>query len=335
MRYRLLACQSNTHRLRHLPRTVLTGIIRGVTQVDNPMAKWKVNTQKGLIIGIAVLVLIIAVDVVLIWLATQRPVSIGTFLIGTAVLISVGFLGLMGYWLYGLVNTGYSLDRNALVIHWGTTEQTIPLHEVKRVFTGDELEENVRFTGGVWPGHFVGYGEVPETGTALFYATVPPREQVFVVTPGLTYGISPADQGAFLESLAQRMQMGPTQIVEQTSKRPGFLSWQIWHDKPGLILLGANCAVLLALVGLLCYRLPALPNMIPMHFSPAGEPDRMGARVNIFVLPVISILVLLLNAAVGFVLLHRERIASYLLWGGALLVQLLAWAAAVGILTQV
>jgi len=299
------------------------------------MAKWKINTRKGLIVGIAILVLILAVDGVLIWLATQRPVSIGTFFIGMAVLISIGFLGLMGYWLYGLMKSDYSLDRNALVIHWGTTEQTIPLHQITRVFSGDELTEKVRLTGSVWPGHFVGYGEIPEAGSALFYATAAPRDQVFVVTPGLTYGISPADPDAFLESLTQRMQMGPTQVAEQTSKRPSFLSWRIWRDRPSLILLGMNCVVLLALVGLLSYRLPSLPNLIPMHFSPAGEADRMGARSNIFVLPVISILTLILNVTLGFVLQQRERIASYLLWGGAFFVQLLVWAAAIGILTQV
>jgi len=299
------------------------------------MAKWRIQTQKGLIVGGAVIISILAVDAVLIWLAIQRPITVGTFLIGVAVLVSLGFLGLMGYWICGLAKSGYSLDRNELVIHWGPTEQTIPVQQIKRVFAGDEIEEGIRFYGGQWPGHFVGYGEVPEAGTTLFYATVPPRKQIFIVTPGLSYGISPADGDAFLESLYQRMQMGPTQIAEQASKRPRFLSWQVWRDRTGLILLGANVAVLLGLVGLLCYRLPSLPNLIPMHFDLSGVPDRMGGRANIFVMPAIGLLTLVLNTSLGLALQRSERIASYLLWGGSLLVQVLVWAAAVGILVQV
>jgi len=65
-----------------------------------------------------------------IWLAVTRPFRIGTFIVGLAVLFSLGLLGLLGYWMYGLARSGYYLDRKALVIHWGPTEQTIPTGEI-------------------------------------------------------------------------------------------------------------------------------------------------------------------------------------------------------------
>jgi len=299
------------------------------------MAQWKIQTWKGLVVGAAVLVFVVAVDVALIWLATQRPVAAGTFLIGLAVLTSLGFLGLISYWLYGLANSGYFLDRNALVLHWGPTEQTIPISQIKRVFTGDEIKEAIHFYGGRWPGHFVGYGEIPEAGTTLFYATVSQRKQIFIVTPGLTYGISPAQSDAFIKSLRQRIQMGPTQLVELSSKRPGFVGWQIWRDKPGLMLLAANVVAILGLVGVLCYCFPSLPNVIPLHFDPSGVPDRLGARADIFMMPIIGSLSLVTNASLGILLQRDEKTASHLLWGGALFVQVLVWAAAVGILLRI
>jgi len=296
------------------------------------MTEWKTNVRLGLSIGIGVMVVIVLIDVGLVWLATTRPLAIGTFIVGLAVLISLGLLGLIGYWLYGLAHSGYSLDRNVLIVHWGPTEQTIPAGQIERVFTGDEVEGRIRFHGGMWPGYCAGYGDVPGAGPTLFYATVPPRRQVYVVTPGLTYGISPADRDDFLEALHKRLQMGPTQIVEQSSKRPGFLDWPFWHNWVGLALLAIGFLALLALIGSLCFQFPALPRLVPLHFDVAGSPDRLGPRGQIFVLPLIGLLALLLNGALGWLVYRRERMAAYLLWGGAVLVQVLVWTAAIGIL---
>ncbi|MDY6877606.1 MAG: PH domain-containing protein [Chloroflexota bacterium] len=296
------------------------------------MMEWETRAIRGLGVGIGLMAAIILVDAGLIILATTRPLSIGTFIIGLAVLVSMGLLGLVGYWLHGLVRSGYSLDRNALVIHWGPTEQTIPTGQIERVFVGDDVEGHIRFHGGMWPGHCVGYGEVPGVGAVLFYATVPPRRQVYVVTPGLTYGISPADRDGFLKALHKRLQMGPTQVVEQSSRRPGFLNWSIWQNRAGMALLAVGFLAVLALIGLLCFQFPTLPRMVPLHFDAAGDPDRLGLRGQIFILPLIGLLALLLNGALGWLVHQRERVAAYLLWGGAILIQMLVWTAAIGIL---
>jgi len=296
------------------------------------MTEWSADARRGLSVGIGMMVAIVLIDVGLIWLAAIRPVRIGTFIIGLAVLFSLGLLGLIGYWVYGLARSGYFLDRNALVIHWGPTEQAIPTGQIERVLTGDEVEEHIQFYGGIWPGHCVGYGEVPGVGPALFYATAPPRHQIYIVTPGLTYGISPADREGFLESLHKRLQMGPTQVVEQSSKRPGLLDWAIWRDLVGLALLVAGILAVLALTGLLCFQFPALPQLVPLHFDAAGRPDRLGIRGQIFMIPFIGLLTLLLNGVLGGLAYRHERVASYLLWGGAVLIQVLVWTAAVGIL---
>ncbi len=296
------------------------------------MTEWKTNAERGLYVGIGLMAIIVLIDVGLIWLAATRPLSVGTFIIGLAVLFSLGFLGLIGYWLHGLAHSEYFLDRNALVIRWGLTEQIIPTSQIERVLTGDEIEERIKFYGGIWPSHCVGYGDVPGVGPALFYATVPPRDQIYIVTPGLTYGISPADREGFLESLHRRLQMGPTQIVEQSSKRPGFLNWPIWQDWLGLSLLAAGFLALMVLIGLLCLKFPALPRLVPLHFDAAGNPDRLGPRGQIFVIPLIGLLALLLNGALGGLVYRHERVASYLLWGGAVLIHVLVWTATVGIL---
>ncbi len=298
------------------------------------MTTWKTEPRLGLVTGIGLIVAILLIDFNLTWLALNRPLAIGTFLIGLAVLMSLFFLGLILYWLYGLLRSEYSLDRNALIIHWGPTEQVIPTGQIERVLVGADVEERIHFYGGIWPGHCVGYGEVPDAGPTLFYATAPPRHQLYVVTPGLTYGISPADPEGFLQSLHKRLEMGPTQVVEQSSRRPAILDWEIWGDRLALALLIGGIAALLALIGLLCFRFPALPHMVPLHFDLEGSPDRLEPRGQIFIIPLIGLLALLLNGLLGSLLYRRERMASYLLWSGAAFVQVLVWTAAVGILRQ-
>ena len=298
------------------------------------MTEWKTQIGRGLSVGFGLMISIVLVDIGLIWLATLRPLTIGTFVIGLAVLFSLGLLALLGYWLYGLSSSGYLLDRNSLVIHWGTMEQTIPTRQIERVLTGDEIAGHIAFHGGMWPGHCVGYGEVPGAGPTLFNATVPPRHQIYIVTPSLTYGISPANPKGFLESLHKRMQMGPTQIVEQSSKRPGILDWIIWQDRLGLALLAVGFLTILALTGFLCFRVPAFSRFVPLHFNAAGNPDRLEPRGQIFIIPLIGLLALVLNGTLGSVAYRRERLVSYLLWGGAILIQVLVWAAAVGIVGQ-
>jgi hypothetical protein len=126
--------------------------------------------------------------------------------------------------------------------------------------------------------------------------------------------------------------MGATQAVEQASKRPGFLGWEIWRDRLSLVLLGSGCLALLVLVGWLSLRFPSLPPLVPLHFDAAGNADRLGPRVQVFITPFIGLLVLVFNGFLGGLAYRRERMWSYLLWGGAVLVQLLVWIATLGLL---
>lgn len=296
------------------------------------MTEWEANVNRGFGVGIGIMAFIIIVDAVAVGMAASRPLNIGTFALGLTILFSLGLVGVIGYWVYSLINSEYKLDRNALMIRWGPTEQVIPTHEIKRVFTGNEIEERIQFRGGAWAGHWVGYGEIPGFGQTLFYATVPPKKQIFIATEGLVYGISPSEREDFLQSLQRRLQMGPTQIMEQSSKRPSILSWPIWRDWLGLVLWSSSILAILGLIGLLCFKFPSLPLLLPLHFDAAGRPDRLGARGQIFIIPLIGLLTLLLNGVLGSLLYQRERLASYLLWGGTFLIQVLVWTATIGIL---
>jgi hypothetical protein len=48
-------------------------------------------------------------------------------------------------------------------------------------------------------------------------------------------------------------------------------------------------------------------------------------------LPVLAAVLLALDLTLGFAVYRRERVAAYLVWGGGIILQLLAWGALVTI----
>ncbi len=98
------------------------------------------------------------------------------------------------------------------------------------------------------------------------------------------------------------------------------------------VVLGLFAAALLvniALFGFLALRFNSLPDPLPLHFDAAGLPDRIEAKNGIVALPVIGLIVVVLNAALGTLAYRRERAATVLLVIGALFVQVLMWLATI------
>jgi Bacterial PH domain/Domain of unknown function (DUF1648) len=297
--------------------------------------EWRTNHKLGTYVTLGIIGWLIIFDVLLIWIGTQLPVTGLTFIIGLIVLVSLPVYAILWYWLMGLRTSKYTLDRNVLTITWGPIQQVIPMDVIGRIVPGTEIAGPIHTIGAYWPGLWVGHGQVKGLGLALFYATTVSRaEALCVVTPGLIYVISPAEQAKFLEAFNQRKAMGPTQEVEQTSRRPEFFDWPLWSDRLAQGLVGLAALALVLLFGFLAWRFQALPDSVPLHYSSAGLPDRLGSRAQLFILPFIGLLTLVANSSLGGIAYHRkERFGAYLLWAGALLVQVMLWIATVGIVS--
>ena len=275
---------------------------------------WDVSIQRGWIIGLTLVAVLLAVTVGLVVYAVTSPITIWLFLMSVLSVITLGLAIRLVYQLWGLISASYTMDRNAVVIHWGGVEHVVPMSEVREVIPGSELQ-NLRIRPGIrWPGCFVGIGKAEGTEAILFYATNPPAQQVVLRTDTVAYAISPADLETFLPALRERLEMGPTQEVEERSTHPPFLDWQIWQDRWGLgVLLGA-VALLIALVGFLCWRFPYLPPEIGLRFTTDGNPVLVTAKIRIFYLSLLGLIFTGVNGILGLILYKRERTASYFLW---------------------
>ena len=281
----------------------------------------------GALVGGLLVLITLLLDLFWVWQVINWPITFLTFVQSVLVLLSLPWLGLLGYWLYGLFTLQYHLDRNRLFIRWGPTWQIIPLPEIERVKIGPQLVSPLRYRGAWWPGYWSGHGHVVGVGLTLFYATSPAARQVILLTPALAYAISPPDPETFLREFELRRNMGPTQLLEQSSHQPAFTRWTFWTNRAAQGLLVSGGLTAAALFGRLCWYYSSLPERLPLHFNAQGQIDRIGQRSELFALPVIGLLVLAVNLILGFLLYRRERVGAYLIWGSVAAVHILLWLA--------
>ena len=84
----------------------------------------------------------------------------------------------------------------------------------------------------------------------------------------------------------------------------------------------------------LAVQVGRLPAEVPLHFNRLGQVDRLGPPAGLFVLPLAGLLAWLVNGLAGwwFYLGRQERPVALVLWGAAVVVQVAAWAAVLGLL---
>lgn len=96
------------------------------------------------------------------------------------------------------------------------------------------------------------------------------------------------------------------------------------HIEGRFIILLATAAVLDGAVWLyVSLKQSSLPDILPIHYSSSGQVDRIGFRQQLFILPTIGLLTLLLNTVVGYFVGRGERQLANVLLSITILVQLL------------
>jgi len=246
------------------------------------------------------------------------PTTVVLFLIFLSML---ALLLVVLYRLWALHRLDYWLDRDALRILWAGDRIDIPLPDIQEVETNPTgLVQSYRWWS--WP---VGWVQPlrPES-VQVSYATRSPQESLALKTSYATFLISPEDSDGFVTALNERHALGPARKLEPTVAEPSYRQHWLIQDRWPLIVMATGLLFGLIFLGMLIWRYPTIPLQIPLHFDATGAPDRIGARRSIFLIPAITLLIGFFNAAIGIVLYERHKLASYMLWGSALLLQIVA-----------
>jgi hypothetical protein len=226
------------------------------------------------------------------------------------------------YRTYGVFTLEYWVDRDSVTIIWGPTQLVIPILDIQEIVWGLDTDHST--PPGPWPVPWVGGWRCPPLGEIYSYATRPVGEQVLLVTSWATYGLSPDQPEAFILALQERCRLGPARRRHPYVRRPSWWAYPLWRDRLGLGLLSAALLLNLVLYAIISWQYPVLPAYLPLHFDAQGQVDRVGSRAALFVLPTLGSLSWIVNGLWGLWHYRRQRLAAYLLWGGAILIQVLA-----------
>jgi hypothetical protein len=295
------------------------------------MLEWRPKRLPGGSIGIVIMLAIFLVDAVLLYALRNSPISVVSFALGLLLALSVLLLSALAYLLLGLFTLRYLIGRDSLVIFWAKRQEVIPLAAIQSVARMAEISHEIKARGPCWPGHCVGRGRDQRGRKVWFYSTGRRDDELLIITPTMSYVISPSNPTGFLAALQARRRLGPARDLQQTKIESGLLGLAIWRDWRALGLFVAGAVANVALLGYLALRYPNLPELVPLLLE-AGQVKLIGAKAELFEVPVIGLTVLLANTIVGFALHRWERFATYLLGSVALLVQILCWMAVLSVI---
>ncbi len=288
---------------------------------------FEASPSRGRWIGLGLCLGALALLGALIWAMRLAGPSPRGALLGLAALSVLPLLLLLAYWTWGYFSLRYELSRDGLIIRWAASRQVLPMAEIRGLSAGRAYAAPLR--GLRWPGHQVGrtYIDTEEGGRqTLAYATLPPEEQLLVITSSLVYAISPAEPKAFAAELERRRAMGVARHWEQGTERPRWARLSIWSDPLALRALAVALILNALAFAWIAWQTPSLPERVVVQYRYDAALDAIvrgpaQPLATVWRLPMISLAALFLDIVLAALVHTRARLGANLLLIGATLVQ--------------
>ncbi len=272
--------------------------------------------------GLVALLVFGLLDYTLVRQVMSRPIDGLSFLLGFSAVVIPFVMAYIAYRTLGAFTLEYWIDRDAVTVVWGLTRHIVPLTHIEQILTNPALQPRQGPRLWHWPCPFRRRLRCDRLGVVNAYATQPLSEQLVLVTPAESYGLSPADREGFVRALQDRYALGAARPIQPELRRPPIWTWPLWRDRAALFLIAAGLFGVILMFAVLSFLFPYLSADLPLHFDVNGLPDRIASKSGLFGLPVIGLVTWLFNTVVGIWLYRRiQRGAAYLLWGGAMVVQ--------------
>ena len=266
----------------------------------------------------------------------------GTVRVVWLVLLIGSLAGLAGvlHLLRGLASMRYVFAEDHLRIEWRKVVRQVPYDDMLEVTYHLRDVVDLPYREPYWPGYRVSTIRTRD-GIWHSYATVPPHRRVRITTPVAVFAISPERPVLFIQEL-ERRRLGTSDVVASTiepvsalspppavrrTRKPGSMRGVTQPVRASLDLfrnelLTDSIASTLVAVGviipvfLLAYtfnEVDFLPERIPLQWNAAGEAVRTGGSSSIWLLPLLALSVLIINAALATLVIQFDRIAARLL----------------------
>jgi len=293
----------------------------------NAIRRFTPNKRRGTILHSVLLAFLAGVIGFLFWLAFQQAARGLLFLyliIGVVLMVPFGVLG---YRLYALLNASYTIDRDRLSIRWGLRVEEIPLPEIEWVRPLDELGEPLSAPLLSMPGAFLGsvrsanLGEVEFMASEMAAAVVVTSNRIIVV-------VSPEKPAELVRAFQDAAEMGSLITPEPRSSHPGAYVFNVFKDRPALMLL-IGLTVSAAALTVLDALLVLGRETISLGFASNGSLLEPVPASYLLLLPVLGLIIYVIDLAAGLFFFPRsnKQLAAYAIWAAGILTTLLLIAA--------
>jgi hypothetical protein len=276
--------------------------------------------------------------------AARLSFDTGILLLGLGFVLALTVVGLLVYMAYCAFTMRYTLGLDELKLRCGMVRHVVPVASITRVYGpgdlfqgGKVVEVKWQWAAGLLPGYTVGEGVSPQLGRVVSVATVPANAQVYVVTQGVTFGLSPQNSMGFMKQLNQRIDTDPSMPEEGVRTEMSLIgSWgaAIWSDRLVRTLFLTGLALNALLFIYLSLVFDGLPQRLALHWNAQAQVDRIGDPMELLRLPVFALAAWLANVIMGWLVKSRERAATLFLLGGSVAAQVVFAAGAVSIVVR-
>lgn len=268
----------------------------------------------------------------------NRPVDWLTFVLVMTMMASLIFLVQIVLRAWVIVKMEYWLDRNAVTIYTPLARQIIPIAAIERIIPGHLAQgRSQRWLN--WPSPYR-WTESPSGRAPFSMQATRPLADCLILDTGQdgAFAISPTDGEAFITALQERRSLGSTRVFSVHKENVSFCATGLGQSRLGTSLLAIGALGMILLFGLLTVQYPTLPDMLAFHYNRQGNPDLIQQKSFLFLIPVIGLLTWLINGLWGLWLAcqseSKQPVSAYLLWGGAVTVQLFCLMALSSLLTR-
>ena len=228
---------------------------------------------------------------------------------------------------------GYYLETYSLEQNLGIrTFATQPLHRQVVVCTADAyyalsperpvrfMEELVRLRERTLPDDLATSKRLSDDPAAL--AMMQATHQLPIVAPDA----APRPRRAARPGVISATVRSANPAARRLSAPPGLL-----QDAIARTLLACAALINIAMFGYIFWRLPTLPDRVPLHFNALGQVDRIGQPYELLWLPGIVLAVTLVNVLLGLSIQRYDSFASRMLLTGPIITGFVAWVAVVNL----